>query len=306
MTAARPSFHPALRTALTAAGGLAAAGAAAGVWGAGIEPHLFAIRRFELPLLPAGHRDIRVLHVSDLHLAAWQRHKMSWVARLSRLEPDFIINTGDNFGGQTLPQVLRTFDGLLDVPGAFVLGSNDYYGPTFKNPLRYLTKPSEGSSGHGRPNLPTAQLVAAFEDRGWARLDNRSARVSINGTRISLAGLGDAHIGLDRPGPAGPEFDPAAELRLGVTHAPYTRALDPLVDAGAQALFAGHTHGGQIRIPFWGAPVTNCDLPRDQARGLVDYRGVPLEISAGLGFSVFAPVRFASPPEVSLVTLTAP
>lgn len=310
MTPSRTSAshaHPGSRSAARTAGRVLAAGAfaavGAGVWASGVEPHLFRVRRFALPILPPGHRDIRVLHVSDLHLAAWQRHKMSWVSQLSRLRPDLVINTGDNFSGNVLPDVLATFDSLLDVPGVFVFGSNDLYAPTFKNPARYLLRRQKTHPDHGRPNLPFGQLAAAFNRRGWEQLDNRSAELTIRDTRIAFAGLGDAHIRADRLNP--PDFAAGADVRIGVTHAPYTRPLDALVAAGAQALFAGHTHGGQLRIPFWGAPVTNCDLPHDRARGLIDYDGVPLEISAGLGFSVFAPVRFACPPEVSLITLSA-
>ena len=299
------TLHAVTRSALTTLAAGAAVGAGVAVWAAGIEPHLFTVRRHTLPILPAGHRDIRVLHVSDLHLAAWQKHRMNWVRGLTRLNPDLVVNTGDNFSGQTLTEVLHTFDPLLDTPGVFVLGSNDYFGPRIKNPLRYFQTHDKQAHSKRRPDLPTGELIDGFTHRGWQRLDNREAQFTINDTRISFAGLGDAHIDLDRPSSEHPRFEPTADVRLGVTHAPYIRVLDSLVGAGAQAVFAGHTHGGQIRIPFWGAPVTNCDLPHDKARGLFDYKGAFVEVSAGLGFSIYAPARFACPPEVSLVTLTS-
>lgn len=69
------------------------------------------------------------------------------------------------------------------------------------------------------------------------------------------------------------------------------------------------THGGQVCIPGYGALVSNCDLPTWRARGLTDwdYNGntVPLNVSAGIGTSRFAPIRFACPPEAVLVTLAA-
>ena len=94
----------------------------------------------------------------------------------------------------------------------------------------------------------------------------------------------------------------------GVTHAPYQRVLNEFVDLGADMIFAGHTHGGQVRIPFSkSALVANCDIPLDQARGLStwthDGRTVPLNVSAGVGHSIYAPVRFATRPEASLITL---
>jgi uncharacterized protein len=98
-------------------------------------------------------------------------------------------------------------------------------------------------------------------------------------------------------------------VTIGVTHAPYRRILDDFVDRGADLLLAGHTHGGQVCVPFYGALVTNCDLPREQVKGVSrwthDGRTAMLEVSAGLGTSIYAPVRFACRPEATLLTLTA-
>jgi predicted MPP superfamily phosphohydrolase len=98
---------------------------------------------------------------------------------------------------------------------------------------------------------------------------------------------------------------------MGVVHAPYRRVLDAMAADGHQLIIAGHTHGGQLRIPFYGALVTNCDLDRKRARGLSrhpDWR-VPgaswLHVSAGLGTSPYAPMRICCRPEATLLTLTA-
>lgn len=292
-------------TVLRAAGLTAAAGVLGFTWAAAIEPHLFRVRRFTLPLLPEGATPMRVLHLSDLHLTAWQHHKMTWVNSLSALEPDLVVNTGDNMAGDVLGHVVETYGALLDVPGVFVLGSNDFHAPQFKNPARYLRGPSEVAAANEAREvaLPTEDLVDAFESRAWTFLDNRNVPLEIKGNRISFSGLGDAHMNRDEIGPGHPEFDEMSDLALGVTHAPYVRTLDAFTEAGADLVLAGHTHGGQIRTPFWGAPVTNCDLPRDRARGVFEHRGTTVGVSAGLGFSPFAPVRFACPPEVSVYDL---
>lgn len=296
-----------MKTRALAVGSLALP-AAAGLWGAGIEPHLFAVRRHTLPLLPAGHEPLRILHVSDLHLTSWQKHRAAWVSALTRLEPDLVVNTGDNLSADIVPQVLEVFDGLLNVPGVFVLGSNDFFSPQAKNPAKYLRSPSEVKH-RTSPDLDVDALIKGFEDRGWIFLDNAEATMEIRGTLIDLSGLGDAHIDRDRirwteDGElVHPRFDRAADLKVGVTHAPYSRTLEAFASAGADLIMAGHTHGGQIRVPVWGAPVTNCDLDRTRARGVFPYRGSTVEISAGLGFSPFSPVRFAARPEVSLLTL---
>ena len=73
--------------------------------------------------------------MSDLHLTPGQRSKQRWVAALAELEPDLVVNTGDNLAHpRAVPAVLAALGPLLDRPGLFVFGSNDYYGPTFKNP----------------------------------------------------------------------------------------------------------------------------------------------------------------------------
>lgn len=307
--------------------GALAVPAAAGIWGAVIEPHLFAIRRHTLPILPAGAQSIKMLHVSDLHLSPWQKHKTAWVKALTRLKPDVVVNTGDNLSADIVPEVLDVFDGLLNVPGVFVLGSNDFFSPTAKNPAKYLRSPSEVKH-RTQPDLDVKSLIRGFEardtprdtpseSRGWHFLDNAEASLTICGTRIDFCGLGDSHIDRDRirlsPDDLArerdafeyPRFDSEAGAKVGVTHAPYSRTLEAFTSAGADLIMTGHTHGGQIRVPFWGAPVTNCDLDRTRARGVFPYRKSLVEISAGLGFSPFSPVRFACRPEVSLLTLVA-
>lgn len=289
--------------------GAAAIPAAAGIWGAAIEPHLFAIRRYTMPLLPPGAETIRILHVADLHLAPWQKHRAAWVKALTRLEPDLIVNTGDNLGADIVPEVLDVFDDLLEIPGVFVLGSNDFFSPTAKNPAKYLRSPSTVKH-RTEPDLDVDSLIRGLEGRnsdgnptpgrGWQFLDNAEVSIEVRGTRIDFSGLGDAHIDRDR---AQPQFGADAGVKVGVTHAPYSRTLEAFASAGADLIMTGHTHGGQIRVPFWGAPVTNCDLDRTRARGVFGYRQSLVEISAGLGFSPYAPVRFACRPEVSLLTL---
>ncbi len=99
-------------------------------------------------------------------------------------------------------------------------------------------------------------------------------------------------------------------MRIGVIHAPYQEALNELLDDRVSLILAGHTHGGQVRVPGIGALTSNCDLPADQARGLSvwydAHHAAFLNVSAGLGNSIYAPVRFACRPEATLLTLEAP
>ena len=292
------------------------------VWGFGIERYLFALREHRLAILPAGSSPLTVLHLSDAHMAPWQHRKQRWIAEVAaRVQPDLVINTGDNLGhAEGLRGIRAAFAPLRGVPGFFVHGSNDVVGPAARNPLAYFT----GPSGH-RPrteSLDTAAMDAYFTDElGWSELNNTASRRVVGGLLIDAFGVDDAHRDWDdltavpealrrvRRGSIwrGPRD---ADLVLGVTHAPYRRVLDRFTDLGADMLIAGHTHGGQVRIPFSrSALVANCDIPLDQARGLSAWthheRRIPLNVSAGLGHSIYAPVRFACRPEASVLRLVA-
>jgi uncharacterized protein len=281
--------------------------AAAGVVGlayARWESQAFTLRRATTALLPPGQPSMRLLHLSDLHLVPGQRKKQDWVRSLRVLRPDAVIVTGDFMSHpDAVPHVLDTLDPLFDVPGAFVLGSNDYYAPRPLNPARYLRGPSQLEPS--RPMLPWRDLVDGLVDNGWLDLGNARATMKIDGREIDVRGVDDPHISRDRYDEVAGPFDPDADLRLGVTHAPYLRVLDAMGADGADLVLAGHTHGGQLCVPGVGALVTNCDLPRAQASGLSEHAGTALHVSAGLGTSPYAPIRFACRPEATLITIAA-
>ena len=299
--------------ALTALSVVGAVGAAAAVWGVGIERFLFTVRFHEVRVLPAGAAPIRVLHLSDAHMAPWQRRKQQWIAELAELQPDLVVNTGDNMGhAQGLRGLRAGFDPLRGIPGFFVHGSNDHTAPSPRNPLKYFMGPSK-ITDTAEP-LDTDALDGYLADElGWIDLNNDVGSVDAGGLRIEAFGVSDAHRRWDElevlPGKLEElRADSApAGLTIGVTHAPYRRVLDEFVDLGADAIFGGHTHGGQVRVPGFGALVANCDIPLQQARGLSTWthadRTVALNVSAGLGHSIYAPVRFACRPEASLLTL---
>jgi predicted MPP superfamily phosphohydrolase len=294
--------------------GTAALAAGAGLAWAVAEAHWFTLRRFTVPVLPAGQRPLRVLHLSDLHLTPGQDDKIAWVRALADLEPDLVVDTGDNWAhAEAMPALAHALDPLLGVPGAFVMGSNDYYGPAPKNPARYLL-PDARRHPPEESRLAADDLARLLTGAGWVDLDNRRGATVADGRLVSLVGVDDAHLDRDRfPDGA---HDPDAALRLGVTHAPYQRVLDTMVHDGVDLILAGHTHGGQLALPGWGALVTNCDLDTHRAKGLHGWPGarpdepwgedsVWLHVSAGLGTSPFAPVRFACRPEATLLTLVA-
>ncbi len=294
-------------------GGLLAAGAGVFAYSSLIERNAFAVRSETMEVLPPMSRPIRVLHLSDLHLAPWQKRKIAWVRSLATSSPDLIVATGDFLGHEgAVPGVREALSAFDGIPGVFVHGSNDYFGPHLPNPFAYLWRPSSVDSS--RAPLDTAGLEDVYSSLGWANLNNSATEMNVNGSRIAFAGTDDPHLGLDRLGAVTAALERVCESStdnvdavIGVTHAPYRRVLDSLTTLGADALFAGHTHGGQVCVPFVGALTTNSDLPTRFARGLSSWshagRTAHLNVSAGIGTSIFAPVRFACPPEAVLVTL---
>lgn len=305
-----------MRPALAATGaigglGLGLAGAAH-VWARHVEIHRYTLREAELRILPPGARTRRVLHISDIHLLPDQHRKLAFLEHLESLRPHLVIDTGDNIASAAaVPALAQAIEPLLRRPGAFVMGSNDMFEPMPKNPARYLLpdpRPA-GLTAPREPTLPTAELAARLSEHGWKDLTNTRATIELGGLEVRLAGVDDPHLERDRmpalPSPAPRTPEHGNVLQVGVAHAPYRRVLDAFVADGAELILAGHTHGGQLRLPGIGALVTNCDLPRQQARGLSDWQGAPMNVSAGMGASPYSNYRLLTPPEATLLTLRA-
>ncbi len=295
--------------------GAAVAGGTAVTAYAVAETRRFVLREATVPVLPRGHAPVRVLHLSDLHLTPGQRRKQDWVRDLASLEPDLVVDTGDHLSHrESVPHVLGALGGLLEVPGVFVLGSNDYFEPTLRNPLRYLL-PDDGTRHVDSPRLPVEDLTAGLTGAGWLDLTNTRGSLVVGDLRFDFAGVDDPHLEYDRLDEVAGQADPDADVRLGVAHAPYLRVLDQFARDGYDAVLAGHTHGGQVCLPGGRALTTNCDLEPARAKGLhrhpADSRdGDPgsswLHVSAGLGTSPYAQIRLSCRPEATLLTLVEP
>jgi uncharacterized protein len=285
----------------------AAAGAAALGYAGIIERNWFALRRFEIPVLPPGTGPLRVLHISDAHLTPGRKRLRSWIASLEDLDPHLVVNTGDSIAHpQSVGYFLDSLGPLLDRPGVFVLGSNDLYAPEAFNPARYLLGPSSRRRRKKAPDLPWEKLRDGMSEAGWLDLNNHRGHLTTGGLTIAVAGVHDSHIKRDRYAQVAGRADARADLRLGVLHSPEPRLLDQFAADGYDLLLAGHTHGGQLCLPWYGPLVTNCGIDRKRARGLHRHPAdgqAWLHVSAGLGTSPWAPARFACRPEASLLTL---
>lgn len=271
----------------------------------GYERKAFRLRRFDVPLLPPGAPPITVLHISDLHATPHQEWKVRWVRRLADLRPDVVVDTGDNLASHDgVPAALEALGPLLEFPGCFVPGSNDWFAPSPKNPARYL-RPDDGRRIHG-DRLPWGELRSSLTDAGWLDLTHRRTTINVHGMTVELAGVSDAHMNADHYERIAGAVSADVDAAIGLSHTPEPRLVDAFTADGFGLVLSGHTHGGQLRVPLFGALVTNCGLDRRLARGLTRWSDASwLHVSAGLGTSPYAPVRFACPPEATLLTLTA-
>lgn len=315
------------------AGRILGAGALAGAGLLGyslIEARRPVLRRVEVPILAAGEAPVTVLHLSDLHLTDRTEARVAWVRALAQLEPDAVAVTGDNLSfASGLEPLGRALEPFLGLPGAFVLGDHDYRTTLFKLPTRYLrSDPACAYDGvdPAEVELPWREVRDLQASGGWADLDNARGELAVRGRHVELVGVDDPHADRDAypepvaPAPAGaPQAAPhirsreGRPLRLGLLHAPYRRVLDAMSADDVDLALAGHTHGGQLCVPGYGALVTNCDIDTSRASGLSQYPGLIgspqaadhmyLHVSAGLGTSPFTPVRLACRPEATLLTL---
>ena len=277
-------------------------GAATLAYGGLIERNAFTLRRFDVPVLAPGSSPLRLLHVSDLHITAPQKRKQAWIGSLARLAPDLVINTGDTISDPyAIPAIMDALGPLLDFPGAFVPGNNDYYAPKLKNPIRYFVPEHNRVFG---PKLPWPALAGAMSSAGWLDLTHARATLKAGDVEIAVAGTDDPHLGRARYSLIAGAADASAAVRIGVTHSPEPSLLTSFAADGYDLVLAGHTHGGQIRMPFGPAIVTNCGIDVHRARWLHRWDDrMWFHVCAGLGTSPFAPVRIACRPEASLLTL---
>ena len=277
-----------------------------GLW----EKNQFVLREETLPILPAGFGPIRVLHLSDIHFVPGQQRKAEWLSSLAELRPDLVVNTGDNLSHANAVQpLLESLRPLMEFPGVFVPGSNDYFAPQLKNPASYFLGPSSKPKAPAKLDWP--RLRSGFGMGGWVDLTNRCQSLVVKGLRIDFSGVDDPHLGLERyagwpRGTKGQDTRAAPPRRrdpcpLPARPGPFHRG------RRRPAPRRAHPRRPDLR-PGFGALVANCDLPTWRAKGLHDWeskgRTTPVNVSGGIGTSRFAPVRIACKPEAVLLTLT--
>lgn len=272
-------------------------GALCVAYGALIERRWYRLVRYRVPILPVeGPVELTVLHLSDLHFTRRSDGLRRFLEGLPAA--DVTVVTGDIVGEpeavEDAARALRAVRGRL--ASYFVLGSNDYFVPRPLNYFRYFRKRRPRRRAR-RGRAP--QMIELLAMDGWVHLPNVRTVAALDGLGVELLGLDDPHIGRQDLRVA-PRRHPE-RFGFAVSHSP-----DPapeLAALGYDLMVFGHTHGGQVRMPFVGALVTNSHVPRRMASGLVRLGDAYAHISPGLGTSKYAPFRFLCRPEATMLEL---
>ena len=253
-----------------------------------------------VPRLPAGLEGLRILHVSDTHFPADGASLERFAELVAGAEYDVVFATGDFVETAAGWDAAVEAFSLLHAPfGVYAsLGAHDYLAPVAT--VGDLIEAARARVVGGRRRLiDVAPFVDRLEALGVRVLRNRWERAEIGGEVMRIAGAGDDSVGLARLDDALPS-NADDGLTVLLTHSAdavlQLQRPPPLV-------FSGHTHGGQIRLPWYGAPVRHSKLVnRRQTAGVFEWRGSQVVVSQGFGTAV-VPMRFLCRPEVSVIEL---
>lgn len=252
-----------------------------------LEPFQLDVKRVEVasPRLPGGFDGLKIAQLSDLHLHRISRAYRTAIGVVGREHPDLIVITGDlvDRSDETAACIsfLSSLERAAGVPVVVVPGNWDHRA------------------------FPTRQSIAAWHERLQAQtgirvLANRNVVLWRHGERIWLVGTDDPYFGhadLD----ASFEGIPDSAFALVLTHAP--EAFEELSQRpAARLVLAGHTHGGQVRLPFVGAVRVPSRYGTRFAGGLYQLGDTIFYVNAGMGMS-HLPVRFLCRPELTFITL---
>lgn len=263
-----------------------------------IEPWAIRVRRHTIPIrnLPPALEGLRIAQFSDPHMGP--RMPVSFIEQAAHLvadmRPDLVLLTGDYIhdGTEEIELAATVCEPMVAAAGigtVGVLGNHDWWG-----------------DGRAMSRALTGIGVRMIDnDRVWIDAATRSLTTTPGGESLAVVGLGDLTEDVIDTDHAFSNIEPATP-RIVLAHQPDTAELGRLTRSGApriDLMCSGHTHGGQVRIPFLGTPIVPSRYGSKYAGGLVQGPAFPVVVSRGIGMSLL-PVRFGVPPEIVEITLT--
>ncbi|WHI49224.1 metallophosphoesterase [Microbulbifer sp. MLAF003] len=258
------------------------------IWAFFAEPNSFRIREQTITIdsWPEACNNKKVAILADLHVGSPYKgvDSLRWlVDEVNASLPDLILLPGDFViqgvaGGSFVSpeEVAEILEELKAPMGVFaVLGNHDWW-------------------------LDAKRIEKAFADRGITVLEDRSAKLNSGACKLRLVGLSDFWEGPHDIAQAMDGID-TAESILAFTHNP---DIFPELPKQISLTIAGHTHGGQVYLPFIGRPIVPSRYGQRYAIGHIEEGGKNLYVSPGVGTSIL-PVRFLVPPEVTLLSISS-
>jgi len=269
------------------------------LWSFLVEPNWPRLRRVTIRGQRKLKRPITILHLSDIHFVGKEGSKRRFFQRLSMLNPDLIFITGDVIDDdQGIDTAARLISGLRARYGTYlVLGNHEYYNYFILDNLRYHAGLGKTSSHRN----DVSKFVSEMKRIGVHVLINESTQLEVHGTPVFIGGTDD-------PVTQTVDFERAlhglSPRTLNILLIHHLDGLLKLSHHGPDLVFAGHTHGGQIRIPLLGPLFCETKLPRRYVEGLHPYQGMTVFVSRGLGAGRTIFPRLACRPEAVLFELT--
>lgn len=297
-----------------------------GIWPRFIEPRLLFTTHTTIPIaqLPRELEGLKIVQISDLHYSeATPQHFLGRISkRVLALKPDLIVFTGDFLSYSTLPEAMRlkAFLQTLSAPlGTFaVYGNHDYSEyvslgsdgrfrrvqselPAIMRGLGRLFSVSETPNEGAIVRAPIEESIALktlLQESGIRLLHNETLQIGKKNGRINLTGLGDYMAGQCQPSIGFSNYDPRMP-GIVLSHNP--DSYDTLEHYPGDLILCGHTHGGQVNLPFIWKKVTPLKNKMFKS-GLFRLANRYLYVNRGLGATF--PFRWFAPPEIALFHLT--
>ena len=273
---------------------LVAATAAFWVYASLIEPHQLCVRHIDVPMpnLPEALVGLRIAHLSDLHCTCREASELfarRVLAAIKHERPDLIAITGDiSSGWHHAACTADCLRGLRAPHGVYAVLGNHDWNCTLET---YL-------SGSPEPSPTVQDCEQALSQTEIQLLENKSCSLTLKGQTIAVVGVGDPSCGRDDIATALAGVG-SADLKIMLAHSP--DALDLPGADWADLLLAGHTHGGQCRLPGLGSPWAPVWRMRRRSSGLMRSGQTLAYVSRGISAGMEA--RFLCPPEVCILTL---
>lgn len=249
------------------------------IWGFFIEPHFIVVERIKLDLEENFDKDLKILHLSDFHSTGFGRNERKAIEIVNEVNPDIIFITGDFVDTETKD---------LESCSEFWRNLNENYnGKIF------------GVSGnHEHWHAASKEILNLLEKNSIELLDNESVKIELGDTKFNLIGVEDPYVGESDIEKAMKGTDEKLPSIL-LAHSPeiFRKAKKKDIDL----ILTGHTHGGQIDLPF----ITKLILPLKHSKqykeGLFKENSTFLYVNKGIGTTIL-PARFNSPPEATVIS----